>query len=172
MYITTVQYNKNTFLFNPGSHQEQLRTFYELINNEQYQKIEDVEIRKLFIDFLKKTKTIDNNIEYIICQLDVLDDIITLEKIFGNYQFGEENDNKIYSELNYNVRKGLMKCFYGFEVTDFFLEDMYNEEMFIKSRDPKYQSSFDNFEIYSVAFFDTNALDVISEKVKSSNKRL
>lgn len=97
---------------------------------------------------------------------------VILEKIFDNYDRNKENEDRIYHELNYNVRKELTKCFHGFEVTDFFLEEMDVEEPYMTLKYSKYQSSFANFEIYSAAFFDTSPFDVISEKIKRSNKRL
>lgn len=174
-YITTFEYGENTTIVNPEIiGYSTIHSFYETVKDISKS---DEEIRKLFVEVLKNKKLVPENTEHIICQVDLIEDLTTLQKAFTGYDLDSNNSQEVYKNFDYKVMKGITQCFSGLELTAYALgvepydysSAIYEYETVALSRDPNYME--DNFcshiggwDVQSVSIFDTDAIKVIDTK--------
>ena len=179
LYASTVEIKPTTYILNPSIDEVILEGFQKFIKK-QDEKLTAQEKRKLLLELIK-TKHDLPNIEYVICQIDLPQDIDVIERIFADYDSNGLNSDEIYDNMLDNVRGAFVENFSGVEVTDYalgndeiseFEGNVYFFEGMKKRRDPKYSGDFGFWEIHSLAIFDTNCLDLIDIKEINQRKRL
>lgn len=169
LHATVVKFKPTTYVMSPAQDKTILEGFNNFIAGKN---LSPDQKRKLLVELLKR-RTNRQDIENVICQIDLLEDISAIEEIFGGYKFGEEHEDSVYENLADNVKKGIRESFAGFEVTGFALgvddecagESISDTQAYWSFVDPQYQETIDYFEIPSVAVFDTSCLDVVKEIV-------
>lgn len=178
-YANVVKFKPTTFIFSPSIDETLLEGFQNFCEKKD---LTPNQKRQMFRDLVASRKNM-SEIENVVCQIDVLEDLTTLERIFGNYQFGKEHPDSVYQNLAPNVKKGMRECFSGIEVTGYALgldgecceEGIDDVQAYWSSQDPKYDEYIGYFEIPSVAIFDTSCLDVVKiidiPKEKEKNER-
>lgn len=164
LHATVTKFKPTTYVMSP----EQDRTILEGFSNFIAGKnLSPDQKRKLLVELLR-TRTGRQDIENVICQIDLLGDISTLEEIFGSYKFGNEHPDSVYENLARNVRDGIRESFAGLEVTGYALgtsEESFDESIpdsqaYWSFRDPKYNETIEYFDMHSVVIFDTACLDI------------
>lgn len=171
LYATTVKLKPTTYVMNPEQDKTLLEGFFAFVKDKEKngKLLTNMQRRQLLVEMVKKHKGMQY--DYVVCQIDLLEDIDAIEEIFGGYKYNEENSDEIYEKLELNVINAFKKNFSGVEVTGYALgleDDLayvsVQEELQIRqAQNPKYKGTLDYFEIHSMAVFDTKCLDVIRE---------
>ena len=171
LYASTVEIKPSTYIFNPTEDEVLLEGFQNFILNSG-KNLNATEKRKLFLELLRSKKNMPN-IEYVICQIDLPQDIDVIERIFAGYEVGKHYSDEVYENMLDNVRGAFIECFSGVEVTDYalgndeiseFEGNVYYFEGMKKRQDPKYSGDFGFWEVHSLAIFDTNCLELVNVK--------
>lgn len=169
VHINYVKMKPSTYIFSPERDKDILEEYMQGIKDKTLlidQK------RKALVDLISKRKGL-KNIEHAICQIDTIEDLMILEKVFGNFVIGGKYPQTVYDNLGLNVKKGIRESFSGLEVTAYALgmdevcpgEGIQDVQMEWSVRDPKYDETIDYFDIPSAVFFDTRCLEYVKEIV-------
>ena len=171
LYATTVRLKPTTYVMNPGNDKDILESFNSLVKKKELEgiKLSNSQKRELLVDFVNKLN--HTNYENVICQIDLIEDISAMEKIFGDFEFGKEYPTEVYDSLAMKIKNAFRQNFSGVEVTGFALgledyqdDDGLEELLVIRSvKDNNYHETIDYFEIHSMAIFDTSCVDIVRE---------
>ncbi len=169
LHATVVSLKPSTYTLSPSIDKTLLEGFYKFTANKQ---LSVEQKRKLLVE-LVRTHTNRTDIENVICQIDLLEDIMAIEEIFGGYVLGNSYSDEVYKNLAMNVKKGIRESFSGLEVTAYALgldescpgESIADTQIYWSSIDPKYDETIDYFDMPSAVIFDTSCLDVIKQIV-------
>lgn len=169
LYATTVKFKPTTYIMSPAIDETILEGFK---NFTEGKNLTPEQRRKLLVE-LVKSHTNNPDIENVICQIDLEEDISVMEKIFCGFKLGEEHPDAVYENLASNMKKAFRQNFAGVEVTAFALgldkncpgEGIDDIQIYWSSLDPKYEENIGDFEIPSVAIFDTSCLDIVKELI-------
>lgn len=169
LHATVVRFKPTTYFLSPGADKTLLEGFKEFT---QGKDLTPDQRRKLLVE-LVRTHLNKPEVESVICQIDLLEDLVALEEIFGGYKLGNEYPDEVYQNLAANFKRGIRQNFSGLEVTAYALgmdKDMPGEginetQAFWNAIDEKYEETIDYFDMHSVAVFDTSCLDVVKEIV-------
>lgn len=177
LHATTVKFKPTTYIFSPEIDKTILEGFNNFISSKK--DLTPDQKRKLLVELVRQ-RTGNNDIEHVICQIDMPGDMRALEEIFGGYKLGNSHPDEVYDNLSLNVQKGIRESFSGLEVTaaalgldDNFPEEGVDElQAYWSTIDSKYHETIDFFDMASVAIFDTSCLDIVSEKEYSKQAHL
>lgn len=169
LHATIVKLKPTTYTLSPDADRTLLEGFNSFVSSK---KLSIEQKRKLLVE-LVRSHTNREDIENVICQIDLIEDIRALEEIFGGYKFGNSYPDEVYENLASNVKKGIRESFSGLEVTAYALgmdeEFPYNSvieaQTYMSMVDPKYKETIDYFDMPSAVIFDTSCLDIIQEIV-------
>lgn len=169
LHATVVKFKPTTYIMSPGRDRNILEGFNNFVAGKN---LPPEQKRKLLIELLR-SRTGRQDIESVICQIDLLEDVAVLEAIFGGYKFGQEHPDFVYEKLASNVRNGIRESFAGLEVTGYALgtdEECFDESIpevqaYWSFKDPKYRETIEYFDMHSAVIFDTDCLDVEKEIV-------
>ena len=169
LYATTVKLKPTTYVLSPETHKTLLEGFYNFVKNKESegQKLTNAQRRQLLVELVKKNE--GKNVEHVICQIDTLEDVDTIEEIFGNYKYGEETSKETLDNLIVNVKNGIKQNFSGLEVTGYALDSdcvvphiSAEEELnFRRLTTFGYMGGLGYFDMHSMAIFDTSCLDIV-----------
>lgn len=167
LHATIVKFKPTTYIMSPSVDKTILEGFSNFIFN---RNLTPDQKRKLLVELVRTHKN-RSDIENIICQIDLLDDLATIEEIFGGYKIGNEYPDETYDNLALNVKKAIRESFAGLEITAFALgmdEDLSGEsivdtQIYWSAIDPKYEETLEYFDMPSAVIFDTSCLDFIKE---------
>ncbi len=169
LHATVVRFKPTTYIMSPAGDKTLLEGFYKFVSGKN---LSPDQKRKLLVELVAKHEN-KPDIKNIICQIDLLEDLMALEEIFGGYKIGNKYPNEVYENLAANVKKGIRESFSGLEVTGYALgldkslpsEAINQTQMYWSSLDPDYKETIEYFDLHSVAVFDTSCLDVVKQIV-------
>ena len=169
LYATKVKLKPTTYTISPSRDKNLLEGFYQFVSNKQ---LTAKQKRRLLVE-LVRTRTGREDVENVICQIDLVEDLTVLEEIFAGYKLGNSYPEEFYKTLAKNVKKGIRESFSGLEVTAYALgmdknlpsESISDTQIYWSSVDPNYDESIDLFDMPSAVIFDTSCLDIIEEVV-------
>lgn len=169
LHATIVKFKPSTYVMSPGEDKTLLEGFNQFVKEKN---LTPDQKRKLLVELVRKHKG-RNDIESIICQIDLLEDVMALEEIFGGFKLRNEHSDEIYKNLAVNVKQGIRENFSGLEVTAYALgidknapgEGIDETQIYWSSIDPKYAETIGYFDMHSVAIFDTSCLDIVRQIV-------
>lgn len=175
LHATVVRFKPSTYFLSPSQDKTILEGFKKFTDSK---KLNIEQKRKLLVELIR-THLDKPEVENVICQIDILEDLMALEEVFGGYTHGEEYPDEVYKNLRMNVKNGVRQAFSGIEVTGFALgldEDIPEEgidetQAYWNFMNPKYDETIGYFEMPSVAVFDTSCLDVVKEIVYPKGER-
>lgn len=84
LHATIVKLKPTTYTLSPDAERTLLEGFNSFVSSK---KISTEQKRKLLVE-LVRSHTNREDIENVICQIDLIEDIHALEEIFGGYKFG------------------------------------------------------------------------------------
>lgn len=169
LHATVVRFKPTTYVMSPDNDKTLLEGFNEFISGKE---LSAEQKRRLLLELVRKHKNMPD-IENIICQIDLAEDVVALEEIFGGYRLGNEYPDEVYENLALNVKRGIRESFSGLEVTAYALgidkslpsEGIQETQIYWSSIDPKYNETIEYFDMHSVAVFDTSCLDIVRQVV-------
>jgi hypothetical protein len=167
LHATTFSLKPNTYIMSPSNDSVILEGFNNFVKGKN---LTPDQKRKLLVELVKK-QTNNSDIEHIICQIDLVEDLTTMEKIFCGYECGNTYPSEVYDNLALNIKKAFRENFSGVEVTGFALgldelsygDGIDDAQIYMSSKDPNYNETIGYWEIPSLAVFDTSCLDLIKE---------
>lgn len=169
LHATIVKLKPTTYTMSPSDDKTLLEGFYKFISNKQ---LSVEQKRKLLVE-LVRAHTSKPDIENVICQIDLLEDVMAMEEIFAGYKLGNSYPDEFYENLATNVKKGIRESFSGLEITAFALgmdkkcpsESISDTQIYWSSIDPNYDETVEYFDMPSAVIFDTSCLDIVKEVV-------
>lgn len=169
LHATVVKFKPSTYVMSPEADKTLLEGFNQFVKGK---KLTSEQKRKLLVELVRKRKG-RTDIENVICQIDLAEDVMALEEIFGGFKLGNEHPDEVYENLAVNVKQGIKDCFSGLEVTAYALgkdknvpgEGIDDIQIYWSFLDPKYNETIEYFDMHSVAIFDTSCLDVVKQIV-------
>lgn len=175
VHATVVKFKPTTYVMSPSQDKTILEGFNNFVAGKN---LSPDQKRKLLVELLR-TRTGRQDIESVICQIDLIEDIDALEEIFGGFVFGNEYPDSVYENLAQNVRNGIRESFAGLEVTGYALgvsddsfDDPVQDIQSIRSlENPKYKETIDYFDMHSAVIFDTACLDVEKQIIYSQEEK-
>lgn len=171
LYATSVKLSDDTYVLNPDGDELILEAFQNFIKTSN-KELSAEQRRKLLVEIIKSRENLEN-IKYVICQIDLPEDLDQIERIFGGYEFGKENPDCVYENLQENVKKAFTENFSGVEVTgcalgltkmSCYMGNIFESARYKKMNDSKYDVFLGEWEMHSLAIFDTDCIDVVEEK--------
>lgn len=167
LHATVVRFKPSTYVMSPSADKTLLEGFNQFVKEKDLTP--DVK-RKLLVELIKKHEKRDD-IESVICQIDLLEDLTALEEIFGEFKIGNEYSDEVYENLAVNVKQGIRESFSGLEVTAYALgmdknvpsEGIDETQLYWSAINPKYNETIEFFDMHSVAIFDTSCLDIVRQ---------
>lgn len=176
IYITSFKLDpKKTYTLHPMEEEVLLQGFENFLV--KHPNLTTSKKRRLLAELVKNKKGLPD-VEHIICQIDLDEDIAMMEKIFGGFKGDGTDSAEVFKNLGYNIRRAFVENFAGVEVTKYALgqdshsmgDDILSYQYYIHQKFPDYEMQVGFWDMHSITIFDTDAINIIDEKIIPSRE--